>query len=76
MTNPLFSSTPLPPNPLLDFNLNTYLNPETTVHNYMYNVEYRQPGTLYKPVSLEPLMQIRVSHALFEVTNVVDFGHI
>ena len=31
------------------------LNPETTVHDYMYNVKYRLPNTLYEPVLFKPL---------------------
>ena len=34
------------------------------VHGGMYNVKYRQPGTLYEPIIFEPLKQIRLSHTL------------
>ena len=57
MADPLSSSTPAPPNPLLDLNLNMNLNPETMVHDDMYNVKYRHIDTLYEPVLFEPLKQ-------------------
>ena len=50
MTDPLYSSTPAPPNTLLDLNLNMNLNPETAMHDDMYNIKYRQTDTLYEPV--------------------------
>ena len=74
MTDPLYSSTPPAPNLLLDLNLNMNLNPKTTVHDDMYNVKYRQTETLYKPLLFEPLKQLRVSHVMFKVTNVIYFG--
>ena len=49
------------------------LNPETTVHDDMYTLKYRQPDNLYETVLFEPLKQIRVSHAMFKVTSFVDF---
>ena len=44
------------------------------VHDNMYNVKYRQTDTLYEPVLLESLEQIRVSHATFKVMSFIDFG--
>ena len=38
--DPLFNSTPVPSNLLLDLNLNVNLNPETTVHDDINNVKY------------------------------------
>ena len=54
------------PNVLLDSNLNMNLNPETTVHDDMYNVKYRKPDTLYEPILFQPLKKIRVSSAMFK----------
>ena len=48
MSDLLFSSTPAPPNLLLDSNLNMNLIPETTVLN----------DTLYEPISFEPVKGI------------------
>ena len=73
MTDPLSCSTPAPPNPLLDLNLDMNLNPESTVHEDIKNVKYRQKDTLYEPV-FKPLKQIRVSCTLFKVTGFIDFG--
>ena len=50
------------------------LNPETTVHDDMYNVKYRQHDTVYQPMFFEPLKQTKVSHSMFKVTSFVDFG--
>ena len=47
ITDPLFSSTPAPLNPLLDLNLNMKLNPKTTVHDDIYKIKSRLPDTLY-----------------------------
>ena len=44
------------------------------VHDNMYNVKYRQIGTLCEPVLFEPLKQIRVSHAIFEMPSFIDCG--
>ena len=41
MTGPLPTSTPAPFNSLLNLNLNMNLNPETKVHDDMYNVKDR-----------------------------------
>ena len=71
MTDSLYSSTPALSYLLLDLNLNMNLNPETMVHNDMYNVKYRQTDTLYEPVLLK---QIRVSCAVFKVTSSVDWA--
>ena len=49
------------------------INPETMVHDGMYNVKCKQQDNLYKPVMFESLMQIRDSHAMFEVLSFVDF---
>ena len=49
-------------------------NPESTVHDHMHNVKYRQSDTLHEPVLFEPLMQMIVSHAMFKVTSFADFG--
>ena len=46
MTDPLSSSTPVPPNSLIDFNLIFNMNPKTTVQDAMYNVKYSQPDNL------------------------------
>ena len=42
ITDPLHSSTLAPSNLLFDLNLNINLNPETSVHDDMHNVKYRQ----------------------------------
>ena len=59
MTDPLSSSTPVPPNLLLDLSLNMNLNPKTTVDDNICNIKYRQPDNLYEPVLFEPLKQIK-----------------
>ena len=48
---------PAPSNPTLDLYLNMNLNPETMVHNVIYNVENRHTNTLYEPVLFTLLMQ-------------------
>ena len=58
MRDPLHSSTPAASNPLLDLNLKMNINPESTVHDDMYNVKYRQTDTLYEPVLFEPLSKL------------------
>ena len=55
-------------------NLNINLNPVSMVHNDICNVKYRQIDGLHEPVLFEPLRQIRGSHAMFNVTSVIDFG--
>ena len=40
MTDQLYNSTPVPSNLLLDLNLKMNFNPETMVHDDMYNVKY------------------------------------
>ena len=42
------SYTPAQLNLLLDLNLNMNLNLETTVHDDIYNVKYRQTDALYE----------------------------
>ena len=74
MTDPVSRFIPAPPNSLLDLSLNIHSNPETTVHDDMYNAKYRQPDHLYEPVLFEPLNQFRVSHTMFKVMSYVDFG--
>ena len=76
MTDPLSSSTPAPSNSILDLNLNMNLNPETKVHDDMYNGKYREPDTLYETVLFETLKQFRVSCAKFKVTSFIDLDHI
>ena len=44
-------------------NVNMNLNPETTVHDDMYNVKYGQLDTLYEPVLFESLSKL-VSHTV------------
>ena len=73
MVHLLPSLTPAPPNPSLDLNLNMNLNPETTVHDDMYNVKYYNPGDLCEPVLFEPTRQI--SHAMFKITSFVHLDH-
>ena len=53
MTDLLSSSTLAPSNSHLDLNLNMNLNPATTVHDDIYNVKYKQPGTFYDPTLFE-----------------------
>ena len=45
------------------------LNPELTVQDYMYYIQYGQLDTLYEPVLFESPTQIRVSHAAFKLTR-------
>ena len=49
-------------------------NTETTVHDNMDSVKYKQHDTLYEPVLFATLKQIQVSHAMFKVTSFDDFG--
>ena len=65
MTDPLSSPLAALSNLLLDLNLNLNLTHKTTVQDCMFNVTYRQPETLYKPMLFELLKKIRVSHAMF-----------
>ena len=46
MPDPLPNSIHVQPNPLLDLNFKITLNPETSVHDDMYNVAYQLPDTL------------------------------
>ena len=69
---PLPHSTPAPLNSLLDLNLNMNLNADMSVHDGMYNVKYNQPETLHEMMLFEPIRQIGVNHAMFEVTSFVD----
>ena len=57
-------------NLLSDLNLNRNLNPETMLHDDMYNVKNRQTDILYELVLFE---QIRVSFTFFRVTSFIDF---
>ena len=74
VTDSLPNSTSLPSNPLLDLNLNMNLNPETTVHDNMYNVKYPNFDNLHEPVLFKPIRQVMVSPAMCTVTSFINFG--
>ena len=76
MTDPSSNAKLAPSNLLLDLNLTTNLNLETTVHDDTNNVKFSHPDTLYELVIFEPLKQIIVSHAMFKVTSVLTLDHI
>ena len=48
------------------------LNLKMTLHDDMYNVKYQQPNTLHELVLFEPINQIRVIHAMFNITGFMD----
>ena len=50
-----------------------HLNPETMVHDYMYDIRYRVPDTLNEPILFEFLRWIQVSCAMFKMTSFVNF---
>ena len=50
------------------------LNPETQVHDDMFDIKYRPLDTLHKTMLFEPIRQKIVSHAMFQVTRFVDLG--
>ena len=68
-------NTLAPLNPYLDLNLNMNLNLETTINNYMYDVQHCHLDTLQEPVLFEPIRNVRVNCAIFKLTNFVDMGH-
>ena len=47
---------------------------ETTLHDSMYNMKYRQTDTFYEPVLFDILKQIRADCAMFRVISFIDFG--
>ena len=49
-------------------------NPETKVHDDMYDIKYRQTDTLYETVLFKSLKHIRVSCAMFKVTSFIYFA--
>ena len=51
-----------------------YLNTTTPMHDDMYNVNYQWSDNLDKLVLFEPIRQIRVSHAILQVTSFVYLG--
>ena len=70
ITDPLSIYTPVPSNSHLDLSLNMNLNPETTRHDDMYNVKFRQPDILYESVLFKAFHG--VCYAMFKVISFVD----
>ena len=49
------------------------VNPETTVHNNMYNVNLQWSDTLHELVLCKQVKQVRFSYAIIKFTHFVDF---